>query len=100
MKRRLLNLLAALSLLLCVATVVLFVRSYFASDQLGLRYGQPHSQGWAEQDFFLTSGEGFLRIWRFYEISRLNDPTHPHVPLPVKPQVYHNAFDPSWMRED
>ena len=34
MKRRLLNLLTALSLLLCVAVVALWVRSYFAADRL------------------------------------------------------------------
>ena len=34
MKRRLLNLLTILSLLLCVAAVALWIRSYWAGDEL------------------------------------------------------------------
>src|SRR5678809_830960 len=34
LKRRLLNLLTALSLMLCIATAALWVRSYFVSDRL------------------------------------------------------------------
>src|SRR5688572_3907797 len=37
MKRRLLNLLTALSLLLCVAVVALWVRSYWVKDQFEIR---------------------------------------------------------------
>jgi hypothetical protein len=40
MKRRLLNLLTALSLLLCAAVVVTWVRSYFAEDRLRLTRGE------------------------------------------------------------
>ncbi len=42
--RRLFTLLSALSLLLCAATVVLWVRSYGASDQIGWR----GAGGWRE----------------------------------------------------
>jgi hypothetical protein len=41
MKRRLFNLAAALSLVLCLATAALWVRSYYVSDQFGYTNGGP-----------------------------------------------------------
>jgi hypothetical protein len=50
MTRRLLNLLTALSLLLCVAVVALWVRSYWRSD----------SVGWCESNVGIPESQGFL----------------------------------------
>ena len=69
MKRHLLNLVTVLSLLLCVAVVVLWARSYFARD--GCRF--MHQGGRWE----VVSSGGKLRVWNRPEIeegSRLNQP--------------------------
>ena len=55
MNRRLLNLLTALSLLLCVAVVVLWVRSYWTADTVLLR---------SERLYRATSGGGVLVVSR------------------------------------
>jgi len=54
MKRRFFNLLAALSLLLCAATVALWVRSYHVTD--GLRWSTVSS------DYFIASDIGFFTL--------------------------------------
>jgi hypothetical protein len=60
MKRRLLNLLTAGSLLLCVAVCVLWVRSYWVSEDLG--FGTPRGRCYvcpssARLDVYLATGE-------------------------------------------
>ena len=60
MKRRLFNLLAGLSLLLCVATAVLWVRTYQALDEIG---GDPtNDHKLATGEFMIASAAGLVRI--------------------------------------
>jgi hypothetical protein len=51
MKRRLFKVFAALSLLLCVATVVLWVRSYFYAEQAGVEW---RTNGYRSQWLFIS----------------------------------------------
>ena len=60
MTRRLLNLLTALSLLLCVAVLALWVRSYFRSDGFG--YQQRCSEEEPRGDYWLYSTRGRIRF--------------------------------------
>src|SRR4051812_25828833 len=56
-KRRLFNVLAAVSLVLCIAVVVLWVRSYFISEGFKLRL-------WNDQWYSAGDGEGRLCFWQ------------------------------------
>ena len=56
MKRRLLNLLAALSLLLCVAVAVVWVRSYWHFDKLTLSWNRPSAESQRSDAEFVTVG--------------------------------------------
>ena len=58
MKRRLLNVLTALSLLLCVAVAAVWVRSYFIGDWVVHRHLSPLTDGVAATDWILWSGRG------------------------------------------
>jgi hypothetical protein len=62
MKRRLLNLLTALSLLLCVTTCVLWVRSYFVFDALGGCVGETPTSATCVQ---ALSNRGAISLRRF-----------------------------------
>jgi hypothetical protein len=61
--RRLLNLLTSLSLLLCVAVVVLWVRGYFVGERMGWQYGEPVID--KLQGTIVRSGAGGVgaRLW-------------------------------------
>src|SRR5687768_14337477 len=63
MKRRLLNLLTALSLLLCVAVVALWVRSYWRADVLG--YEGPESHDRWQRGGSASSARGLLAVERW-----------------------------------
>ena len=67
--RRLLNLLTALSLVLCVTVCVLWVRSYWVADELQWtrvdNVGRAHYRWYA----FVTSGRGGLALCRDAEVS-------------------------------
>jgi hypothetical protein len=91
MKRRLLNLLTALSLLLCVAVVVLWVRSYLVADLITWRSGEPvGAQGWYDA----SSAGGGLRLqcqWHAFE----------GTPAPAGVRVeYQMQWPEGWWRED
>ena len=58
MKRRLFKLLVAVSLMLCVATIVLWVRSYSTADRL-------HGRVWDKHSFIIASKQGHLAIVLF-----------------------------------
>ena len=64
MKRRLLNLLTALSLLLCVAVCVLWVRSYWHRDSLYREEMSPGGLAWTSKTFHSSSGMIWADIWR------------------------------------
>jgi hypothetical protein len=76
MTRRLLNLLTALSLLLCVAVVVLWARSYFVWDTFVKRF--------PDRDYFLESSRGRFAWFEcdygvhrnFYDLPRFGEWTH------------------------
>ena len=73
MRRRLLNLLTALSLLLFVAVVTLWVRSYRVNDRLNI-WPVGASPGGAEcRSYNLRSGKGGMAFW----ISSRNGPPAP-----------------------
>ena len=68
MKRRLFNLAAAVSLVLCVATAALWVRSYFASDRIIWRNEQVDQRDgllWTFSETGFTSSGGWLS-YRYY----------------------------------
>ena len=54
MKRRLFNMLAGVSLVLCIATVALWVRSYYAMD--GLKWRKP------EREMLLANSQGQIGL--------------------------------------
>ena len=62
MKRRLLNFLTVLSLLLCVAVMALWVRSYWRGDRVGYRWAGAGTQ-W-HRDVSLASMSGQLSLTR------------------------------------
>ena len=62
MTRHLLNLLTALSLVLCVAVCVLWVRSYFRVDVVGRTSMWPKGANWYWRNWRLWSGDGGLRL--------------------------------------
>jgi len=64
MKRRLLNFLTALSLLLCVAVCVLWVRSYSVRDQWSYRWREVHGNNDTFGAFSLDSLGG--QVWAGY----------------------------------
>ena len=83
MTRRLLNLLTAVSLLLCVAVCVLWVRSYLVLDQVG-RWSLRHTNNrWIDQSFRgVVSSDGGLVVLaaddrQTMEGLRLRDETAP-----------------------
>jgi hypothetical protein len=63
MKRRLLNVLTGLSLLLCVAACVLWVRSYRATDYVGWQSVAPDGIN-MERTFFVVSLRGRVHVQR------------------------------------
>ena len=64
MRRRLLNVLTVLSLLLCMAVCVLWVRSYWVADSLW-------KSRWREADTRLESASGEIR-WEHIDWTKLN----------------------------
>ena len=76
MRRRLLNLLTALSLLVCVAVVVLWVRSYVVSDWVSRYWVTGRAGGADAVGCVLLTGDGRLRVeWSSYSWPR----PKPHV---------------------
>ena len=75
MRRRLLNVLTALSLLLCVAVVALWVRSYWRGDSVSVRSDRP-PRGTAES--FVRSNYGVLYFARVEYV--INPGYHPRRP--------------------
>ena len=61
MTRRLLNLLTALSLLLCVAVVTLWVRSYSRADTWRREWND--RARWTYAEDHVTSADGAVRLW-------------------------------------
>ena len=73
MTRRLLNLLTALSLLLCVATLALWVRSYFASDYVR-RVGIDRQVSFINvNERVVDTGRGYVAITRSLDRFRLRE---------------------------
>jgi hypothetical protein len=66
LRRRLLNLLTGLSLLLCVAVVAQWVRSYFASDRIEWRplTERPEGFRWGHFRFSTTTGVLYVAAFR------------------------------------
>ena len=62
MARRLFTLLSALSLLLCMATVVLWVRSYYVGDSVLWNPLDPQGHGARWRLYEVMSGTGLLRV--------------------------------------
>jgi hypothetical protein len=62
MKRRIVNLLTALSLVLCVAVLALWVRSYLRVDVAGRTAMWPEGQNWYWRDWHLWSADGGVRL--------------------------------------
>ena len=62
MTRRLLNLLTGLSLLLCVAVMLLWVRSYLVRDWVGRLQFQRHGDGLRGNEWVFWSGQGDAAI--------------------------------------
>jgi hypothetical protein len=60
LKRRLFDLAAAVSLLLCVASVALWVRSYFATEWLVYQKAEPSHRLWWKSAFVSGSGQLYL----------------------------------------
>ena len=68
MKRRLFTILSALSLLLCVASIVMWLRSYWASDELfwvTVQINPRNNQIWSEVEWRWASSEGWWCISDF-----------------------------------
>ena len=74
MKRRLFNLAAAVSLVLCVGSIALWVRSYQVSDLLLWRHGRPANEGWVEAGTGVRSLQGHLIVWRDEQLMPVIDP--------------------------
>ena len=79
--RRLLTLCSALSLVLCAAVCVLWVRSYSRADIFGYEFGGPDPLGWRHSHRAIKTSNGYLRVWKFDEVNRFNVPTHPFTPV-------------------
>ena len=112
MKRRLLNLLTILSLLLCVAAVALWIRSYWAGDELqwnrerreDARYEwhERHVMSWAGglrfdvrgailRGEFLLGGTPEYRPGLHWTVTP--DPLYPHMKWPIEhPEFSRHAF--------
>jgi hypothetical protein len=80
--------LASLSLLLCIATAAIWVRSYFAGDMLRLGVSQ---SGVAEVVFWrlkIVSGRGGMQVWFDRGTTNRSNPTMlgnlRHFPMPVR----------------
>src|SRR5687767_12045308 len=66
MKRRLLNFLAAVSLVLCLATTALWIRSHWVGEAFIAGYGQV-GKGWQSyRKYRLTSAEGTLHVYAIH----------------------------------
>src|SRR3954469_4735955 len=75
MKRRLLNFLTALSLLLCVAVVALWVRSRFAADQLAHTALAVSPNGFRCDEYTMTAWRDVLSVAIFrHEFDRASLP--------------------------
>src|SRR5687767_11637690 len=62
MARRLFTLLSALSLLLCVATAMLWVRSADTGDSVRWSWWRPSGDAYRKREIELTTGRGGLRV--------------------------------------
>src|SRR3954468_3639044 len=74
MKRRLWALLWVLSLLLCVATMMLWVRSHFKDDSLGRYTKVINGDDGMDAELFFESGDGRLYFgnnWHQYHLRSL-----------------------------
>jgi len=84
-RRRLFNILAAVSLVMCVATAVLWVRSYFVGDQW--RWIGDRQLGRGKHLWLLTAGTG-----KIYWMSAVNDyvspPSFAHRQLKLPVRVF------------
>ena len=87
MKHRLLNLLTAPSLLLCVAVVVLWVRSYFTADQFGRCYRSVDSGWLCDRSYGLFSDGGVVAFadYRLAVAVPGYHRWHPETPLVFSP---------------
>ena len=90
MKRRLLNFLTGLSMLLCVAAVALWVRSFFVQDVL--RWATTRTVGddvrRTTYEFFSVRGHNVLRVEsKTYTPQEFDRARHPHE-LPDSDQIY------------
>jgi hypothetical protein len=64
MKRRLFNFLIGFSLLLCVATAGMWVRSYFVTDMLVVATDRPTATGWTDFRYTVKAGKGLVGLDR------------------------------------
>ena len=62
MRRRLFTLCSAVSLLLCVAACVLWVRSYFRRDVVGLTTLSPEGANWYYREIYLSPADSGVRL--------------------------------------
>jgi hypothetical protein len=66
-RRRLLNLLTALSLLLCVAVLAVWVRSYFVPDLVQVFRYDADDNWFAESGYHFSSGKGGVAVGRSFK---------------------------------
>lgn len=79
MKRRLLNLLTALSLLLCVAVVAMWVRGLWVVDRFYRRTVHTNEAAHTTDSWVFTSGRGVVSVIRQRHVTDLaNDPPRPY----------------------
>ena len=90
MKRRLLNLLTALSLLLCLATVALWARSYFRSDCL--TYSQPTLEPELFRASYLIGVSGRGNAWVAFDWTEHE--YHPTQPSPAEVDLEEETESP------
>ena len=79
MKRRLLNLMTALSLLLCTAVVALWVRSYRVRDDYRRDSQVRRNNGWRVHAWTISSSRGRVQFLLFHQ--DFPNPTFPKPPL-------------------
>ena len=95
MRRRLVHLLTALSLLLCAAAFVLWVRSYIRLDVVGRTSMWPEGANWYWRNWHFRSADGGLRLMS--DGFLINSPTFADQWAQEVGQGYWRAYEPGEM---